>query len=155
MKIYETKWSNRTKFIANLTKREAYILRKLGNEFVIEDVDEKTGEVWFKVKRNSNVTTTTDVVQKGGDSVCSFRLWVSRGEWERFKEECRRRGLSVCRVVSDFVRAVCLEPELVESPGGVKIVNVFLGRPRSRLERKLWETRLRMVGLPKEGKKEN
>jgi hypothetical protein len=152
LKIYETRWGNRAKFIANLTKREAYILRKLGSEFIIEDVDEKTGSVWFKVKGDFNMTTTTSVVQKGGDSVCSFRLWVGRGDWERFKVLCRERGLSVCRVLSDFVRAVCFAPDLVESPGGVKIVNVFLGRPRSRLERKLWDIRLRMTGLGEENK---
>jgi hypothetical protein len=138
-KVYEN-------FKASLTKREAYLLSKLGKQFVIEDVDEKTGSVWLKA-----CDKTTIGFKDLRDPVSSFRLWVDVGLWERFKVLCRERGLSVCRVLSDFVRAVCFAPDLVESPGGVKVVNVFLGRPRSRLERKLWETRLRMVGGHVEG----
>jgi len=144
MKLYVTKVKVGDKvynnYKASLTKREAYLLSKVGTEFEIEDVDEKTGSVWFKV---SNKTTTT--FEDLRDPVSSFRLWVGVGEWGRFKRECRVRGLSVCRVLSDFVRCVNLEPGLVESPGGVKVVNVFLGKPRSRFERKLWEKRLEGV----------
>lgn len=60
--------------------------------------------------------------REGGcvDPVSSFRVYLSRGEYERVKRLCRERGLSLCRVISDFLRA-CLEvPDLVESPGGVK-----------------------------------
>jgi hypothetical protein len=144
MKLYVTKVKVGGKvyknYKASLTKREAYLLSKVGREFEIEDVDEKTGSVWFRV---SNKTTNT--FKDLGDPVSSFRLWVGVGEWERFKVECRRRGLSVCRVLSDFVRVVNLVPDVVESPGGVRVVNVFLGKPRSRFERKLWEKRLEGV----------
>jgi len=148
MKLYVTKVKVGDKvynnYKASLTKREAYLLSKVGTEFEVEDVDEKTGSVWFKV---SNKTTNgfKDLSGGVGDPVSSFRLWVGVGEWGRFKSECRVRGLSVCRVLSDFVRCVNLEPGLVESPGGVKVVNVFLGKPRSRFERKLWEKRLEGV----------
>lgn len=122
-----------------LSKREGFLISKLGSEFVVDDVDEKTGSVWLKV---SNKMITTFPVGGGGDPVSSFRVYLSGEEYRRVKELVRGRGLSLCRVISDFLRC-CLEvPGLVESPGGVKVVNVFLGKPRSRWERKLWERRL-------------
>jgi len=141
VKLYRNKKRVKDKeyehFYMRLTHREAYQLRKLGEEFNIDDVDEKSGQVWLKVKSN---TTATFVHE---DPVCSFR--VRDGvEWGRFKELCRSRGLTVCGVVSDFVRACGFVPDLVESPGGVKVVNVFLGKPRSRFERKLWEERVKL-----------
>lgn len=148
MKLYEIKQKaggkEHVRYKMNLTMREAYLLRELGEHFVIEDVDKKTGGVWLKVKDKSNITTATGGGTLGAvDPVCSFRVKVSGEEWERFKGNVRGRGLTVCGVVSDVVRAFNAAPELVESPGGVKIVNVFLGKPRSKWERKLWEERVK------------
>jgi len=140
MKLYVIKNKVRGKEVLrhrmNLTKREAFLLTNLGNEFTIEDVDKKTGAVWLKVK---NETTTT--IWGTVDPVSSFRVRDGVG-FRRFVELCRSRGLTACGVISDFVEVVNFCPELVESPGGVKVVNVFLGKPRSKWERKLWEERL-------------
>jgi len=130
----------------SLSKREAYLLAKLGEEFVIDDVDEKVGSVWLKVKK-SDETTTVFEDSSGGvldDPVSSFRVYLSKRDYGVVKGLVRGRGLSLCRVISDFLRVCLLEPDLVESPSGVKLVNVFLGKPRSRWERKLWEERIRV-----------
>ena len=143
-RVKKVKGKEYEEYRMSVSKREACLLQKLGNEFVIDDVDEKSGKVWLKSR---NVTTATFSGEKVVvDPVCSFRVKVSGEEWRRFKGNVRGRGLTVCGVVSDVVRAFNLVPELVESPGGVKIVNVFLGKPRSRFERKLWEERVKEGG---------
>jgi len=146
MKVIESKIRVRGKEYKNykmsLSKREALILKKLGGEFKIYDYDEKTGEVILKPKKKQFNTTFKYL----GDPVCSVRLHVSGEDWVEFKRVVRGKGLTLCWVFSEVVRAVLACPDvadcLVDGRDLVKIVNVFLGSPRSKWERRLWSRRV-------------
>jgi len=122
---------------ATLTKREYHLLQKLGNEFKIKDVDPK-GFVELEVKRDLTVGFVTSS-EGEGDPQTSFNVY-DRGVLEGFKEWCRGRGLSMCQALNDFMRGVVEGEEHLGDVGGVKIVNVFLGKPRSKRKRLLWSS---------------
>lgn len=133
MKIREDKRKVKGKeyplYRATLTKREHYLLSKLGKEFEIKDVDPK-GFVELKVKHDTTKGFATSV-----DPRTSFNVYDG-GVLERFKGLCRERGLSMCQVLNDFMCGV------VEGVNGdVKIVNVFFGVPRSRKKEVAWKLR--------------
>lgn len=118
------------RYKANLTKREGVNLLKLGGKFELEDID-RHGEVFFKVNR--------ETTRGFGDPKTSFNVYdvVVRDEFKRW---CRERGLSMCQVFNDFMRAVVEGAEHVGDVGGVKIVNVFYGKPRSKRKRLIWSS---------------
>jgi len=155
MKIYKVIRKKNGKlyeqYVAMLSKYEGRKLLEIAKEFKIEDIDEK-GHVWLKAENQSNTTFSC-----GRDPVVSFRLHVSGEEWVRFKGLVRReRPFNLCWLFSEFVKA-CLEcPGIVDAfcEGGadgaafVKFVNVFLGSPRGKWERRLWSKRLRGGDFP-------
>ena len=130
MKLYKIKQKKGGKeysiYIMNLTREEAVKLASLGEEFEIQDVDPK-GFVSLKSKCRSNIAFL--------DRRTCLRLYVSDEDWECFKGLVRGRGLSVCRVVSGFVKAVLADEELLLEPRRVRVVDLFVGYPRSRRQR--------------------
>lgn len=134
MKVYKVEEKRNGKkiirFKANLTKREGIELLKLGGSFELVDVD-RHGEVFFKVKKCHDYGVL--------DPKTSFNVY-DRGVLVGFKGWCRGRGLSMCSVLNSFMEGVVEGERHLADVGGVKIVNVFLGRPRSRKKRRVWSS---------------
>jgi len=102
----------------------------MASKYAIEDVD-TNGTIFLKPVEASNIAVSSgNLARKTTRLQTSFRLHTSADERERFKRLCRSRGTTMCRVLSDFIRACLSQDECVLEPKGIAIYNVFQGRPR-------------------------
>lgn len=114
-----------------LTQNEAIRLEKLGMEYEIEDIDPK-GWVSLRLK----VPTTIGLLPPPKTPI-SLDLNLSKDQWDRFKGNLKRNGLTTCQAVSNYVSAVNESVDRLGDYPTITVVNVWQGVPRSRSQKLL------------------
>jgi len=118
-----------------LSAEERRRVQNLALEYELDDVDPK-GWLILKAKgESSTAVSSKNLARKLGSFHTSFRLHVSEEEYDRFKELCRSRGLTTCRVISNFIRAALVRDDGLLEPGSITIESHFYGRPRGPSEK--------------------
>ncbi|MHA1712119.1 MAG: hypothetical protein ACTSUS_08705 [Candidatus Freyarchaeota archaeon] len=117
-----------------LRKEEGLIFSKFQtNEFEIKDfaLHSKNPEIIIAPK----ILSTTPVM----DLQTSIRLHLSRTDWERFKQEVRNAGMSVCQVFSSYVLWFLKNREqaLSGTPSRVNVTWIFIGKPRGKKDKEI------------------
>jgi len=119
-------------WIFRLSPEERLKIGKRASVYRIEDID-SDGTLFVKPLNASSMSNSQEFL--GKSHATSFRFHGSEGEYARFKQLCRSRGLTVCRVLSDFVRACLVKEDGLLEPGSITIESHFYGKPRGPSEK--------------------
>jgi len=119
-------------WIFRLDPDERLKLRKGASKYRIADVD-SNGTIFLEPLNASSTSNSQEFL--GKSHATSFRFHGSEGEYVRFKQLCKSRGLTVCRVLSDFVRACLVKDDGLLEPGSITIESHFYGKPRGPSEK--------------------
>jgi len=114
------------RFSIDVSAEEAAEFLRFGKVWEVEDVA-KTGYILLKVKKSpTSMRALLAKAQEPEFRRISARLHLTDGEWGRYDEIVRSKGLTICRALSNHVQAtIAAEDHLIDAPVTVQVINIF------------------------------